>query len=157
MFIKYTDTGSMSRGSRHWPTTAWTVDDQGHLITAYTETYKLTVYDREGQPGFAFGRSFTPVANPYRERDGQTPNLPAFYERMVLDEAQRLWLRLYGDELENEEAKIRYDVFSPEGRYLMQVVTDHAFFAFHGGKVYSITRNSDEPIVCRYDLHLEKQ
>lgn len=142
--LSYTRTkeGSMSGSSPYAHTTAWAVDKEGKLYAGYNEKYQLSVYDPNGELMFKFGRDFTPIKYE-KYKGGANPEYwSAFSRSMFFDDEGNLWLWHYtGTE---EEKGYEYDVFSPAGIYLRQVVVPHRIFRIKEGKVYSIVRDEED-------------
>lgn len=49
-----------------------------------------------------------------------------------------------------------YDVFSPDGIYLKQVVVKHRIYQLFEGKVYNLVRDEDDFIAVKRFLLVEK-
>jgi hypothetical protein len=56
-------------------------------------------------------------------------------------EQGNLWVELF---TQGEEKNRIYDVFSPDGIYLKQVIIAHRIFDFKDGKIYSIVRTEQD-------------
>jgi hypothetical protein len=151
--ISYTRTkeGSMSGSSPYAHTTAWTVEREGKLYAGYNENYQLSVYDTDGDLLFKFGRDFTLIKY-LKYKGGANPEYwPAFSQTMFFDDEGNLWLWHYtGTE---EEKGYEYDMFSPAGIYLKQIIVPHRIFRIKDGKVYSIIRDEEDyRFVKRYRM-----
>lgn len=141
IYKKTSATTSSSGSSPHACTTAWAVDRKGRLYAGYSEHYQMSVYDPDGRLIFKFGRQFTPLKNPYfKEGSIFSEYWPAFYRDPFFDENGNLWLRQYGKE---DEQGAKYDIFSPDGIYLRQVVVLHPIKEIKNGKIYSIVRDEE--------------
>ncbi|MDH5467211.1 MAG: 6-bladed beta-propeller [Candidatus Aminicenantes bacterium] len=141
-FKKESATTSSSGSSPHVCTTAWAVDRGGRLYAGYNEHYQMSVYDPDAQLIFKFGRQFTPLKNPnYKEGSIFSEYWPAFFRDPFFDEEGNLWLRQYGKE---DEQGVKYDIFSPDGIYIRQVVVPHPIKEIKNGKIYSIVRDEEE-------------
>ena len=163
--IQTGETSSISIFSRMMHTTVWTVDNFGRLFQGYNASYQLSVYHYNGDLAFKFGREFNPhklnqsrhdrsnlTAEQKRLNDKYYENLPkfkpAFKRNLIFDNDSNLWIEI---ETENEERV--YDVFSPDGIYLKQVIIAHRIFDFKDGKIYSIVRTEqDFRVVKRFRL-----
>ncbi len=146
-----TETGVRSGMSPYAHTTAWTIDAEGKLYAGYNENYQLSVYDNDGELLFKFGRDFTPIK--YAEyAGGANPEYwSAFSQYMFFDDGGNLWLWHYSGT--EEDDGYEYDIFSPEGIYLRQVVVPHRIYRIKDGKVYSIIRDEEDfRFVKRYRL-----
>ena len=142
IYKKTSATASFSGSSPHAFTTAWTVNRQGRLYAGYNEHYEMSVYDPDGRLIFKFGRESTPLKNPdFKEGSIFSEHWPAFYRDPFFDEEGNIWLRQYGKE---DEQGVKYDIFSPEGIYLRQVVVAHPIKKIKNGKIYSIVRDEEE-------------
>jgi hypothetical protein len=151
MSYTITETGVTSGMSPYAHTTAWTVDEEGRLYAGYNENYQLSVYDPDGELLFKFGREFAPIK--YEEyKGGANPEYwSAFSQYMFFDDEGNLWLWHYT--VTEEETGYEYDIFSPEGIYLRQVVVPHRIYRIENGKVYSIVRDEqDYRFVKRYRM-----
>jgi len=80
--------------------------------------------------------------------------MPAYAPRWVFDEEGDLWIEIYTEEEEKEEDEdspdeeqkpkpVAYDVFSPQGDYLKQVIIPNRIIHFKNGKIYSITATEE--------------
>lgn len=136
-----TKTGATSGMSPYAHTTAWTVDEEGKLYAGYNENYQLSVYDPDGELIFKFGRDFIPIKYE-KYKGGANPEYwSAFSQYMFFDDEGNLWLWHYAGT--EEEEVYEYDIFSPEGIYLRQVVVPHRIYRIKNGKVYSIIRDEE--------------
>lgn len=123
-------------------TTVWVVDSRGRLYAGYNEHYQMSVYDPDGKLIFKFGREFTPLKKPYYKKDSfLSEYFPAFFRDPFFDEEGNLWLRQYNKE---DEQGVKYDIFSPEGVYLKQVVVPLLIKEIKNGKIYSIFKDEEE-------------
>ena len=141
--MSYTRTkqGSMSGSSPYAHTTVWTVDEEGRLYIGYNKNYRLDVYDPDGELIFGFGREFTPIK--YENyRGGASPEFwSAFFQHLIFDDESNLWL--WHPTGKEEEESYEYDVFSPDGIYVKQVVVPHRIHRIKNGKAYCIVRNEE--------------
>jgi hypothetical protein len=79
--------------------------------------------------------------------------MPAFKRMIIFDERGNLWVEPYAA----DETKVIYDVFSPEGIYLKQVLLANRIYQFKNGKAYSLIRPEDSyAMVKRFRLELIK-
>jgi hypothetical protein len=137
-----TKTGSISGVPRFAHTTAWIVDAEGKLYVGYNEQYQLNVYDPNGELVYGFGRDFTPIKNE-NYRGGASPEYwSAFSRYFFFDDESNLWLWHYTGK-EEEEGRYEYDVFSPGGRYIRQVVVPRRIRRIKNWRAYSIVRNEE--------------
>lgn len=148
-----TSTGSMSIGTPFKIT--WSVTKKGLLYQGFNDEYVIHVFNPEGKKVLTFSKEYTPVKNPRAKgRTGPERYMPTYAPRWVLDEEENLWIELYtvdeekkGDEdSPDEEQKpkpIAYDIFSPQGDYLKQVVLPHRIYQFKNGKIYSIVTTKE--------------
>jgi len=155
MYRKESATSTFSGSSPHSYTTAWTVDKNGRLYAGYSEEYQISVFSPDGQLEFKFGREFTPLKNEkYKEGSVVPEYWPAFYRDPFFGDEGNLWLRQYTAE---DEEGFKYDIFSPEGIYLKQVIAPHPINEIKNGKVYSIVRTEEDyRIVKRFRIVSEE-
>jgi hypothetical protein len=128
----------------------WALDPTGRLYGGFSREYIIGVYGPEGKQEMAFGRQYESPKNPYyKGLAGQKKTLPA-YKALVFDETGLLWVELYTAESKDGT---RYDVFSPEGVFVKQVVVAQKIACFKDGKIYSIVRPEEGlPTVKRYKV-----
>ena len=150
---KKTATGSMSLGTSYKVT--WDVDKQGYLYQGFNDEYVIHVFNPDGKKVLTFGREYVPVKNPRAKgRAGAQRYMPAYAPRWVFDEEGDLWIEIYTEEEEKEEDEdspdeeqkpkpVAYDVFSPQGDYLKQVIIPNRIIHFKNGKIYSITATEE--------------
>lgn len=151
MYKKVSAKTSSSGSSPHAYTTAWAVDRNGRLFAGYSENYQMSVFNPDGQLAFKFGREFTPLKNEKYKEGAIVPEYwPAFYRDIFFDEDGNLWLRQYTTE---ERETFIYDIFSPEGIYLRQVVSPHRIYVMKNGKAYCVVRTEEDyRIVKRFRI-----
>ena len=132
------------------PKTGWGIDPQGRLWEGFNGAYELGVFDPDGKPLFRFGREFKPVKNKAldkltvqnRKMTTQPEFLPAFVPDFFFDEKGNAWFRMFRNE--DEKGKpYYYDVFSPEGVYLRQIVAPVRIYQVRNGKMYAIGETED--------------
>ncbi len=144
VIITKTKTGSSSLSSpRYGHLTGWTVGKDGRLYAGHNENYQLSVYTPEGELAFKFGRDFTPVK--YMSRNGKSSlgYWSAFAPSIIFDDEGNLWLWHYPGK-EEQEGMYEFDVFSPDGIYIKQVVVPHRIHRIKNGKAYCIVINEEE-------------
>jgi hypothetical protein len=149
--MRRTSTGGMASvgGSAF----GWTVHPGGKLFLCITKDYQLSAYSENGDLEFRFSREYIPVPNP-RSRSADNKYFPPFDPRRPrFDEEGNLWLQLYAPE---DFEGILYDVFTPEGIYLKQVVVPYRIYFFKHGKVYSLLRTEDEFLQVKRSRLVEK-
>lgn len=142
--MSYTRTkqGSMSGSSPFAHRTVWTVDEEGKMYLGYNEKYRLDVYDPNGEVIFGFGRDFTPIKYGVY-KGGVNPEFwPAFSSYVFFDDEGNLWL-WHHTGAEEEEGQYEYDVFSPAGIYIKQVLVPYRIHRIKNGKAYCIIRNEE--------------
>jgi hypothetical protein len=142
--MSYTRTkqGAMSGASPYAPRTVWTVDEEGKMYLGYNEKYRLDVYDPDGELIFGFGREFTPIEYTAYKGRANPEFWPAFSRHIFFDDEGNLWLWHYTGEVE-EASEYEYDVFSPAGIYIRQVVVPQRIHRIKNGKAYCIIRNEE--------------
>jgi hypothetical protein len=139
---------STSYSSRESYVTSWLVGPEDRVYLGYNKDYRLDVYDADWKLLFRFGREFAPIPHPGYKPDGSHPEFyPAFSDwRKFFDGEGNLWLEQYVAEGVKDHV---FDVFSPEGIYLRQVVAPQALYLVRGDKAYSIIRQEDEFLVVK--------
>jgi hypothetical protein len=158
-----TSTGSMSIGTPFKVT--WSVTKKGLLYQGFNDEYVIHVFNPEGKKVLTFGREYIPVKNPRAKgRTGAQKYMPAYAPRWVLDEEENLWIEIYIEEEKREENEgrqdeeekprpVAYDIFSPQGGYLKQVVLPHRIYHFKNGKIYSIVSTEEGfRVVKRFEI-----
>jgi len=132
--------GMMSIGSQY--NVVWEVDRKGLLYIGLNDEYKINVLDQEGNKILTFEREYQPVTIE-RQLDETVRKfvMPAFDPRLAweFDDEGNLWVSFFS---ENED-EVVYDVFSPEGIYIKQVILPHMIREFRDGKVYSIVTTEE--------------
>lgn len=142
MSYRRTKQGSMSGSSPYAHRTVWTVDEEGKMYLGYNENYRLDVYDPDGELICGFGREFTPVEYG-RYKGGAHPEFwSAFSRFLFFDDESNLWLWHHTGK-EEEDGRYAYDVFSPAGIYIRQVIVPHRIHRIKNGKAYCIIRNEE--------------
>jgi hypothetical protein len=133
--------GVVMTSSRESPSTGWGVDRNGRIYAGHNEKYEIGVHDPDGKLMFRFGRAFKPFRNPnFKAGSSQPENLPAFVPDFFFDDSGNIWFRLFkADDADPH----RYDVFSPEGVYLRQIVTPSRIYRVWKGKAYAIDEDED--------------
>jgi hypothetical protein len=150
IIMKAVGESMMSLSSPVAPQTGWGIDPQGRLWEGFNGAYELGVFDPDGKPLFRFGREFKPVKNKAldkltvqnRKMTTQPEFLPAFVPDFFFDEKGNAWLRMYKNP-EDKDEPYRYDVFSPEGVYLRQIVAPARIYQVRNGKMYAIGETED--------------
>jgi hypothetical protein len=134
--------------SRESYTTSWLVGPEDRVYIGYNKDYRLDVRDTDWKLLFRFGREYTPIRHPEYRLDGAHPEFyPAFSDwRKFFDGEGNLWLEQYVAEGVKDHV---FDVFSPDGIYLRQVVAPHALYLVRGDTAYSIIRQEDEFLVVK--------
>lgn len=156
MLMRRTGDSMVSAGSPNSPTTGWGVAPDGRIWAGHNETYEIGVYDPDGNPLFRFGREFRPLkskAFAALEIAGQkattlSEDLPAFVQDFFFDDAGNGWFRLFRNEPNKKEEIAKkepylYDVFSPEGIYLKQVVLPFQLFQVRKDRMYAIVETEE--------------
>lgn len=142
---------SMSVGS--FFDVVWLVGRDGRLYAGLNKTYLLGVYSPQGEILFRFGREHHPAANPRAKSGAPDKYMPAFHRYSLMDEEGCLWLNIYDE----DEARVTYDVFSPEGIYLKHIISPVRISSFCGGRIYAIVQPEDGyPSVKRYAFTFTK-
>lgn len=143
-FLQKSDgAGVMMLGSQASPTTGWGVDRNGGVYAGYNEKYEVGVYDSEGKILFRFGRKFEPVKNPrYKPSTAyaQPENQPAFNPEFFFDETGNIWLPLFRA---GDKDPFLYDIFSPEGIYIRQIVVPFRIYRVWKGNAYAVVETEE--------------
>lgn len=121
---------------------AWEVNKEALLYLGLNKEYIINVFDQDGKKVLTFGREYEPVAQEIGSGENVRKRImPAYYPRIgwVFDDEGNLWVLIYS---ENEEEVI-YDVFSPQGIYLNQVILSSRISEIKKRKVYSIVTTDE--------------
>jgi hypothetical protein len=150
--VKRTKTGGgISLSSQY--NIVWEISREGMLYEGLNDQYKIHIFNPDGTKVMTFSGEYKPVTREFR-RDGEVVNkrvMPAFDFRKGLkfDGEGNLWVAVYS---ENEDDNV-YDVFSPDGIYIKQVIVHHRIFELSKGKAYSIVATEEGfPQVKRFKL-----
>jgi hypothetical protein len=120
----------------------WNVNRNGFLYQGLNNEYKINVYDPEGKHILTFGRPFEPIVQEFGDDENiRKRTMPAYDSRIgwVFDDEGNIWVSTFS---ENEEEVI-YDVFSPQGIYMRQVVLLQRICDINKGKIYSIVSTEE--------------
>ncbi len=142
--------------SRIAPDTAWKVNPEGKLYAAFGDIYQVSVYNTDGSLDFKFGRLYTPVSYKPGRKPGQSNEVGifnAYTQRWLFDGEGNIWINFF---MGTEPEHIVYDVFSPDGVYLKQVVVKHRIFQFFEGKAFCLVRDEDSFVAAKRFLLVEK-
>lgn len=142
MSYRRTKQGSMSGSSPFAHRTVWTVDKEGKMYLGYNEKYRLDVFDSDGELIYGFGREFTPFEYTHYKGGANPEFWSAFSRYIFFDDESNLWLWHHTGK-EEEEGRYEYDVFSPDGIYIRQVIVPHRIHRIKNGKAYCIVRNDE--------------
>lgn len=136
-------------------TTSWTVDKSGRLFLGNNRDYLITILNKKRKPIFRFGREFTKIKHPLYSPDLAHPEYyPAFYSRyFFFDDEENLWLKPYTD---SDETGHIYDVFSPEGIYIRQVIVAEKILQYQNGKACTIVETESGDYLAKYFKLVEK-
>ena len=143
-----TGTSIMSSTSREAYTTVWIVGPNDRIYIGYNKDYKIDVYDSDWNLMFRFGRAYTPIKHAkYKPESPHPEYYPAFSDwRKFFDDQGNLWLEQYMPEGVEEHV---FDVFSPEGIYMKQILVPETLHLVRGEKAYSIIRTEDEYLIVK--------
>ncbi len=120
----------------------WEINREGMLYEGFNQEYKIHVFDQHGKKILTFGREYEPVTKEFRMDELVRKNtMPAYDPRIgwVFDDEGNLWISIYSE----KEGEVVYDVFSPEGLYIKQVVLPCRICEIKNGKVYSIVTTEE--------------
>jgi hypothetical protein len=141
LMVKAQGQGAISTGSRFSPMTGWGVAPDGRILAGYNEKYEISVYDPDGKILFRFGREYKPLKIKSSRRGAKGPDsFPAFSPDFFFDDAGNAWFRLFKNE---DDKDYLYDVFSPEGIYLRQIVAPFRIYQIRNGKAYAIVETDE--------------
>ncbi len=130
----------------------WEINREGMLYQGFNQEYKIHVFDPEGKKILTFGREYEPVTKEFRlDELVRTNTMPPYDPRIgwVFDDEGNLWISIYSE----KDGEVVYDVFSPEGLYLRQVVLPFRICDIKKGKVYCIGSTEDGfMVVKRYKM-----
>ena len=131
----------LSTSSPYSPMSGWDIAPDGRLFVGYNGKYDISVCDSDGKVLFRFGREYMPLKiksdRPVRKGEEY---YPAFAPDFFFDDAGNSWFRLYKNE---DDKEFRFDVFSPEGIYLKQVVVPFRIYQVRNGKAYAIVETDE--------------
>lgn len=120
----------------------WEINREGLLYEGFNKEYTINVFDQDGKKMLTFGRDYEPVIKEFgREDNLRKRAMPAYDPRIgwVFDEKGNLWVSIYSE----NEGEVIYDVFSPEGIYIKQVILPCRICEIKNGKVYSIVTTEE--------------
>lgn len=120
----------------------WEINREGLLYEGFNKEYTINVFDQDGKKMLTFGRDYEPVIKEFgREDNLRKRAMPAYDPRIgwVFDEKGNLWVSIYSE----NEGEVIYDVFSPEGIYIKQVILSCRICQIKNGKVYSIVTTEE--------------
>ncbi|MCD6517894.1 MAG: 6-bladed beta-propeller [Candidatus Aminicenantes bacterium] len=132
--------GTMSVGSKY--EIVWEVTSDGILYEGLNEGYRINVFSANGTKVMTFSREYEPVLLVRQLDDMVVKNLmPAYDPRkgFEFDGKGNIWVGFYSENLDEHV----YDVFSPDGVYIKQVIVPYRIFEFFKGKVYSIVATEE--------------
>lgn len=138
----------VSSTSREAYTTVWIVGPNDRIYIGYNKDYKIDVYDSDWNLMFRFGRAYTPIKHAkYKPESPHPEYYPAFSDRRkFFDDQGNLWLEQYMPEGVEEHV---FDVFSPEGIYIKQILVPETLHLVRGEKAYSIIRTEEEYLIVK--------
>lgn len=152
---KMADGGSMAVSSEFM--IVWEINREGLLYEGFNQDYTISVFDQDGKKKLTFGRDYEPVIQEFgREDNLRKRTMPAYDPRIgwVFDEKGNLWVSIFSE----NEGEVIYDVFSPQGIYINQVILPCRICQIKKGKVYSIVATEEGYMtVKRFSLKGFKQ
>ena len=120
----------------------WEVNREGLLYEGFNQHYTINVFDQDGKKKLTFGRDYDPVTQVFGDEDNlRKRTMPAYDPRIGwrFDDEDNLWVSIYSE----NDGEVIYDVFSPEGIYLKQVILPCRICEIKKGKVYSIVTTEE--------------
>jgi len=139
--MRRTESGGVASQSSEF-NIVWEVNREGLLYEGLNQEYKINVFDQNGKKMLTFGRDYDPVIQEFgREDNRRKRTMPAYDPRIgwVFDEKGNLWVSIYSE----NEGEVIYDVFSPQGIYINQVILPCRICEIKKGKVYSIVTTEE--------------
>ncbi len=139
--MRKTESGGIASRSSEF-NIVWEISREAFLYIGLNQEYKISVFDQVGKKLLTFGRDYEPVIKEIgREDNLRKITMPAYDPRIgwVFDDEGNLWVSIYSE----NEGEVVYDVFSPEGLYLRQVVLPCRICEIRKGKVYSIVTTEE--------------
>lgn len=139
-------------------TTAWAIDKTGRLFVGYNKEYKIDVYDDKGTLHFRFERNFSPRIIPNNIKSKWEEKYYPAYEfwhtsDIIFDDEGNSWFR---QPWIKKDRFRKYDVFSPSGIYLKQIVVPHLIYQIKRNKVYCILKSEEGfDIIVRFGITQE--
>lgn len=141
LMVKAQGQGAISMSSPFSPMTGWGVAPDGHILAGYNEKYEISVHDPDGKILFRFGREYKPLKIKSSRRGAKGPDyFPAFSPDFFFDDAGNAWFRLFKND---DDKDFLYDVFSPEGIYLKQIIAPFRIYQIRNGKAYAIVETDE--------------
>ena len=134
------ETGVITIGSEF--NIVWDVNREGFLYEGLNNEYKINIYDPEGKKILTFGRPYEPVTLEFGSGENiRKRTMPAYDPRLgwVFDDEGNVWVSTYS----KNEGEVIYDVFSPQGIYMKQVILPHRICDIKKGKIYSIVSTEE--------------
>jgi hypothetical protein len=134
------ETGVITIGSEF--NIVWDVNREGFLYQGLNNEYKINVYDPEGKKILTFGRPYEPVTLEFGSGENiRKRTMPAYDPRLgwVFDDEGNVWISTYS----KNEGEVIYDIFSPQGVYMKQVILSHRICDIKKGKIYSIVSTEE--------------
>ena len=120
----------------------WEISREGLLYAGLNQDYTIDVFNQEGIKMLSFGREYEPVTLVFGDEDNlRKRTMPAYDPRIGwrFDDEGNLWVSIYSE----NDGEVIYDVFSPEGIYLKQVILPCRICEIKKGKVYSIVTTEE--------------
>lgn len=120
----------------------WEINREGLLYEGFNQDYTINVFDQSGKKMLTFGRDYEPVTKEFGSEDNlRKRTMPAYDPRIgwVFDDEGNLWVSIYSE----NEGEVIYDVFSPEGIYIKQVILPCRICEIKNDKVYSIVTTEE--------------
>jgi len=134
------ETGVITIGSEF--NIVWDVNREGFLYEGLNNEYKINVYNPEGKKILTFGRPYEPVVQEFGSGENiRKRTMPAYDPRLgwVFDDEGNVWVSTYS----KNEGEVIYDVFSPQGVYMKQLILSQRIFDIKKGKIYSIVSTEE--------------
>lgn len=120
----------------------WQVNAEGYIFAGLNKDFVINKFDPEGNKVLSFGRDYEPVTQIVGPKDDPRERImPAYDSRRgwKFDEKGNLWVSTFSE----RPGEVIYDIFSPEGIYIKQVILPCRICQIKNGKIYSIVTNEE--------------
>lgn len=132
------------------------ISPDNKIYTGNENNYQINIYATDGKMVRMFKREYTKkVKRDYKENEDNTRYEPALEDIIQFDDDNNCWIML---NKEKDAAFYTYDIFSKEGVYIMQVISEHKILLLKNNMASEITDNPNiSPLIVIYKYSLVKQ